>query len=242
MEVDPEVFQFALDTIEAAKSPQQMGRLLFDLRELYHVENIIYHATRIEGSGHKHPLLFLTYDPQWVREYTTKDYFDIDPVVVSGRQANLPLDWNNVDRETPGVRKFFKKADSYGVGRQGYTIPIRPHPGDTVLFTFTSNSNDDDWQAFRSRRKAEFMFIGLHFHEKIVALTDIHRALPKLTPQQLRCMQYLVTGVKPKEIAHNLNLSLSTIRLHLNNARIKLTSANLNEAAAQAVQLGLVKL
>src|SRR5690606_24957338 len=110
----------------------------------------------------------------------------------------------------PRARKFFKEADSYGVGRQGYTMPIRTHSGDTVLFTFTSNVKDDDWKAFLSRRNAELLFIGQQFHEKIVALTGIRQAheLPKLTPQELRCMQYLVTGLAPKDIARNLDLSL----------------------------------
>lgn len=244
MNIDNYAFTYALNTIKSANSQRQLGNLLFELRDLYQIDNVVYHAAHIDGSKVKNPILLLTYDHQWVQEYTRKNLFEIDPVVVSGRQANLPLDWSEVDRETSRARQFFKEADSYGVGRQGYTMPIRTHPDDTVLFTFTSNVKDDEWRAFRAKRKAELLFIGQQFHEKIVSLSGLRQAAerPDLTPQELRCIQYLVLGLSPKSIARNLDLSLRTVRLHLKHARIKLAASTLHEAAAQAVRLRVVKL
>lgn len=244
MQADQGVFRYALDTICEAKTQRQLNRLLFELRDHYQLANIVYHAARIEGLSRKNPILLLTYDPQWIQEYTTRDLFEIDPVVVEGRQSRLPLDWNDVDRNTSQARKFFKQADSFGVGRQGYTMPIRTQEGDVALFTFTSNVKDEEWKIFRAKRKGELLFIGQYFHEKAIEIGGYRNALerPRLTPQELKCLQYLVYGHTPKAIARITDLSIATVRLHLNNARLKLSAATQHEAVATAVKLQLVKL
>lgn len=243
MEVDPAVFRYALDTIIGAKTQRQLNKLLFELRDHYQLANIVYHAARIEGVVRKNPILLLTYDPQWIQEYTKRNLFEIDPVVIEGRQSSLPLDWNDVDRDTAQARKFFKQADSFGVGRQGYTMPIRTHEGDTALFTFTANVKDEEWKTFRAKRKAELLFIGQYFHEKAVEIGGYRNApeQPYLTPQELKCLQYLVDGHTPKDIARITDLSIATVRLHLNNARLKLSAATQHEAAATAMRLRLVR-
>jgi DNA-binding CsgD family transcriptional regulator len=244
MQFNTSLFQQSLERIANAADEPQMADLLFDLKKDYGVANLVYHATHIAGRADKHPFLMLTYDRQWVSEYTTRDYFEIDPVVVSGRIANLPLDWNQLDHKTSRAHKFFKEAESYGVGRQGYTMPIHTLEGDTALFTFTANAKEEDWAEFKAKRQAELLFIAQQFHEKMVALSGIRNipGQPKLSPQELRCLQHLVLGLPPKEIARRFELSLRTVRLHLNNVRRKLSSGTLHEAAANAIKLGLVKL
>ncbi len=244
MQIDPEVFSYVLDKISTARSQREIAYLLFEMRDLYRLENIVYLAAHIEGSFRKNPILMLTYEHQWVQEYTSRNYFRIDPTVVSGRQSNLPLDWKDVDREPYHVCQFFKKADSYGVGRQGYTIPIRTHPSETVLFTFTSNVKNDEWEEFRTRRKAELLFIGQQLHEKIVNLRGMRASVdtPGLTPRELHCLHYLVAGSSAKDIARSLGLSPRTVRFHFDNVRAKLSATTLSEAAARAIKLEIVKL
>ena len=74
--------------------------------------------------------------------------------------------------------------------------------------------------------------------EKLVA----RREQENLTPRELAVLQLVATGRSNKEIVAALNVSLSTVKLHLQNIFSKLGAQDRTQATAVAFQRGIVRL
>jgi DNA-binding NarL/FixJ family response regulator len=61
-----------------------------------------------------------------------------------------------------------------------------------------------------------------------------------LTPRELDVLRSLTTGKTNREIAHDLHLSLSTVKRHLERIIAKLGVSDRTQAAVKAVELGLI--
>jgi DNA-binding NarL/FixJ family response regulator len=74
--------------------------------------------------------------------------------------------------------------------------------------------------------------------EKLVA----RREQENLTPREMAVLQLVATGRSNKEIVAALNVSLSTVKLHLQNIFSKLGAQDRTQATAVAFQRGIVRL
>jgi DNA-binding NarL/FixJ family response regulator len=61
-----------------------------------------------------------------------------------------------------------------------------------------------------------------------------------LTPRELDVLRSLATGKTNRQIAHDLHLSLSTVKRHLERIIAKLGVSDRTQAAVKAVELGLI--
>ena len=61
-----------------------------------------------------------------------------------------------------------------------------------------------------------------------------------LTPRELGVLRSLATGKTNRQIAHELHLSLSTVKRHLERIISKLGVSDRTQAAVKAVELGLI--
>lgn len=67
----------------------------------------------------------VTYSRGWQTHYFLRDYVHADPVVARGRTAVLPFDWETLASDDPAVLGFLADAAKHGVGRNGFSIPVR---------------------------------------------------------------------------------------------------------------------
>jgi DNA-binding CsgD family transcriptional regulator len=238
MEIDQ-----ALTAIERASSVDGLASVLVDWRDESGVANLVYHATSVPACEQPNPVLLLTYDDAWVKHYLQQDYFSIDPVVVAGRNAVLPIDWMSVDHDTPAARHFFAEAESYGVGRHGFTLPIRGPAGERALFTVTANATDDHWHRWRSSYLRDFHLLAHYLHDRAMRLSGLRLddLVRPLSRRERQCLQGLVQGRTPGQIAGDLQLSASAVHGYLRTARRKLDCATLEQAIAKAVRLDLLQ-
>lgn len=223
----------AFNSIFNAESLDDLRKVMLDLREPLGLTNIVYHALRLPKTDELHPMLLLTYEPEWVRRYIESDYFKIDPVVINGRRGFLPVDWSEVDRESVSATRFFAEADRFGVGRQGLTMPIRGPGGERALFTVTANMSQIEWQKRRFAYMRSFQLMGHFFHDRAVQLGGFRSAdhSPELSRREKECLQAIAKGKAPKQIASDLHLSTSAVQLYLQSARQKLGCKSIAEAA-----------
>ena len=234
-----------LDTVNRLTSSQsvnELSQLIRDICKTYGLENAVYHALYIPGSGTFNPILIPTYDPEWIRRYINNDYFQIDPVVNSGKRGFLPLDWSTVDRESSEAISFFKEADRYGVGRHGVTMPVRGPAGERALFTITSNLSEMEWQYYHFNYIKEFQIISHYFHDRVMQLSG-HRMAPSahiLSRREMECLELTADGLVPKRVATRLKISDSAVRLYLRSAVRKLGCASTHQAVAKMVTLELI--
>jgi DNA-binding CsgD family transcriptional regulator len=234
-------FEEAIDAIAVSTNLDELFLALNSFRELYGLANIVYHALHIPDCTHENPILILSYDPAWVKRYKDRNYFQIDPVIASGRRGFLPIDWSETDRYSLSSQKFFAEAESFGVGRQGITMPIRGPSGERALLTLTANSSDEEWRRLRPMYIREFHALAHFVHDRAVKLSGLRKDVtPKLSRRERECLESVARGRVPKLIANDLNISESAVRLYLKSARYKLGCGTMNHTIARAINLELI--
>ncbi|MBZ6414972.1 MULTISPECIES: LuxR family transcriptional regulator [Methylobacterium] len=229
-----------LDRIAASKSVIELKGVIDLLRSEYKIANIAYHAISIPLCEEANPILILTYEDEWVKRYIERDYFTIDPIVAAGRRGFLPIDWAKVDRTSPETQKFFREAEAYHVGRQGVTLPIRGPAGERALFTLTSYLDDAEWQVRRLGFMRDFQLIGHFVHDRAVGLSGYRDKCPALSRREAQCLERIAAGRHVKQIASELDLSVSAVQLYLRSARHKLRCSSNAEAVVKAARTELL--
>jgi DNA-binding CsgD family transcriptional regulator len=234
-------FEAFHDKLAQTSTLGELGALIREVRDAYHLAHVVYHAVHLPRISDPNPILLLTYDPEWVRRYTERDYFRIDPVVVSSRNIILPLDWADVDHESPEMRRFFKEADAIGVGRHGMTIPIRGPGSERALLSITSNASTKVWKDSRFIYMREFLMIAHFIHDGAVRLAGVPGIKRPLSAREREILQLAARGLAPKQIAADLRLSGTAVRLYLQGARSKLECSSLSQGVAKAVSLNIIE-
>ncbi|MBB1093364.1 autoinducer binding domain-containing protein [Rhodopseudomonas palustris] len=229
--------------IERATSTDELSALLHDWRDQMGLTHLVYHATSIPALGQSNALLLFTYDNAWVRHYTERDFFRIDPVVKAGTKGFLPIDWLNVEHQTKETRQFFAEAESYGVGRHGFTLPIRGPAGERALFSINADVPDEHWYRWRFAYLRDVYLPAQYFHDRAMRLSGLRdeRVLRPLTHREKQCLESVVRGHAPGQIASSLSLSLSAVHAYLRAARLKLECATVEQAVAKAIRLDIIQ-
>jgi DNA-binding CsgD family transcriptional regulator len=236
-------FEQARSAIERAQSVDELSGVLADWRDESGLAHLVYHAVHVPASDKSNALLLLTYDDAWVQRYLERDYFRIDPVVIAGRNGFLPIDWMTVDHHTGEARHFFAEAERFGVGRHGFTVPIRGPAGERALFTMTTHATDENWHRWRFAHLRDFHLLAHYFHDRAMRLSGLRRVevMRPLSPREKQCLESLMQGQAPGQTADALGLSVSAVHAYLRTARRKLESATVEQAIAKAIRLDLIQ-
>ncbi len=236
-------FEVTYEKLAQTSTLGQLGDLLGEVRDAYGLAHIVYHAVHLPLTSDPNPILLLTYRPEWVQRYIERDYFRVDPVIAGSRNGFLPLDWADVDHDSPEARDFFMEADAFGVGRHGMTIPIRGPGGERALLSITSNTSSAAWKETRLVYMREFLLIAHFIHDQAVRLAGLRTPAIKrqLSARERETLQLAARGFAPKQIAADLRLSATAVRLYLQGARSKLECATLIQGIAKAVSLDIIE-
>jgi DNA-binding CsgD family transcriptional regulator len=239
---DLEMFADTLNLIREAESLAALNQGMATIRNNHGLANLAYHAISTLGRDETTPLLLMTYNPEWIRRYIDMGYMHSDPVVQIARRSVLPLDWREIERSTQATRQFFTDAVQYGVGRHGLSFPIRGAHGERAVFTVTANGSDEDWSAMRLRNLRDFQTIGHYIHDRVAHLVPFQPATPARapSPQERLCLESFGRGRTPKQIAAELHVSESAVRLYLHSARQKLSCATITQAVSHALRLAII--
>lgn len=231
-------FQRFLKYMETTESSEDLHKLAEITRDIYNLENVAYLALNLNGA----PYSAVTYDPKWAAHYEAQEYMNIDPVVRGAMQQFHPLDWRLLDWSNKRARQFFKEAVEFGVGRQGYTIPIRGPNGQMALFAINHNSDDDEWTQFIAENANDFLLISHHFHQKALTVVAVSTAVESqyLSPREQNVLTYLGAGFSRSQTAEKLSISEHTLRVYVDAARHKLGALNTTHAVALALSQGII--
>jgi DNA-binding CsgD family transcriptional regulator len=202
-----------------------------------------YAALNLPGAGSGRPLLAMTYTPEWQKHYAQERYVDVDPVVKAGLGGILPVDWSEIDRSSPVVRKFFGEAQELKVGSQGLSIPVRGRSGEFALVSFTADVSNREWRLKHHELMRDAMVLAFNFHAAAMRSVQLANAdTPALTHRESSCLRWKAQGKSDSEIATILSISPHTVRFHLECARTRLNAGNATHAVAVAISLGLISL
>ncbi|MEH6739104.1 MAG: autoinducer binding domain-containing protein, partial [Sulfitobacter sp.] len=181
-----------LSDLEQAASLEGMQRVSEALREHYEVDHLVYHW--VDSSGDQYGCG--TYSEEWQQKYLTENYLRIDPVIQGCYQRFHPVDWKRLDWSSKAAREFLKVSAEYGVGNQGFSIPIRGPNGQFALFTINHSCADEEWAKFTHENRRDLILIAHYFNEKALDFEPVR--LPEqqqsLSPREVDAMTVLAIG------------------------------------------------
>ena len=182
----------------------------------------------------------VTYSVRWQHRYFEKQYVLIDPVMAKGSKAVLPFDWEELVSDDPVVQAFFMDALSYGVGRNGISIPVRNRRGAFAVVSFSSNHSRQEWEEFKTSNMVKLQLISVLVDS--AASVNLKLVIPpvKLSKREEQCLIWAARGKTYQDISDILNISFGSVKSYLDTARHKLNCINLTHAVAVAIATGVI--
>jgi DNA-binding CsgD family transcriptional regulator len=181
----------------------------------------------------------VTYPMQWQRRYFHRSYHAVDPVCKIGLTAALPFDWRSLRNSSAKIAAFLADAARHGIGVNGVTIPIRNRANGVGLMSFSSDLADLDWDEYMLRYLGKLQILAC----LIDAASNIKMRLPsnamELTKREEQALAWAARGKTANDTATIMNLSYASVKTYLENARRKLSCANVTHAVAAAIATGI---
>jgi DNA-binding CsgD family transcriptional regulator len=199
-----------------------------------------YHARALPNANNANPLVVTTYPDRWATHYAGEGFVYVDPVVIEAERSVVPVDWRELDRSSPVVRRLFGEAQDFGVGAQGLTICIRGPHQDRALFSVNSDLSDRDWTLVKPTLLQEMQVFAHYLHRQVMTLHGPPPATIPLSRREQECLVLTTRGLSIKEIARAIKVSPPAVKAYLDSARRKLDAVNKTQAAVIAMRRGLI--
>ncbi len=227
-----------LTALDASTGLEGLQDTTVALRDHYGIDHVVYHW--VDSAGDQYGCG--TYSDAWRDRYLEQNYLRIDPVIQGCYQHFHPVDWKRLDWSSKAARAFFNEALEYGVGNQGYSVPIRGPNGQFALYTSNHNCSDDDWARFIDDHGRDLILIGHYLNRKALELEPGRQPEPAqpLSPREVDAMTMLALGYSRAQVANSLSISEHTLRVYIESARFKLGALNTTHAVARALSRGLI--
>ena len=227
-----------LEDIQQVETLEGFQSATEGLRDILGIQHVVYHWVNSVGERFGAG----TYSSDWVDRYLEKDYLRMDPVIFGCFQRFTPVNWKQLDWSSKAAKAFFLEAIEYGVGTQGYSIPIRGPNGQFALFTLNDTVSDAAWESFIARHGRSLVIVAHEFNKKALEFDTADHTLPvpALSPRELSAIQHLAKGLSRAQAAAELGISEHTLRVYIEAARHKLGALNTTHAVARALSLGMI--
>jgi DNA-binding CsgD family transcriptional regulator len=228
------------DLIDQTGSDLDNFTLLKIVRDTLNLTNVAYFAQHLPPLTNREPYIEVTYPQAWIDHYKAKKYVEIDPVLREPMKTILPTDWSTLPRATPRVRQMFADAETFGVGHQGLTIPIRGPRGELAFFSVTMDIPDCEWKLFLRSNLPTLQIVAHFYHDRVLEQHGIRTPNVHLSPRELDVLRWAANGKAVQDTAAILDLSSHTVQTYLEMARTKLQALNTSHAVARALALALI--
>jgi len=227
-----------LEQLETADGLDGMQSAVEALRDEFAVDHMMYHW--VVASGDQFGVG--TYSQEWVERYVDQSYERIDPVILGCFRRFHPVDWKRLDWSSKAARSFLTEAMTYGVGNQGFSVPIRGPNGQFALFSANHTCSDNEWADFTEDHRTSLILVAHYLNEKALDLEPDKAPDPNqtLSPREADAMTLLAMGYSRAQVAETLNISEHTLRVYIESARFKLGALNTTHAVARALSRGLI--
>lgn len=227
-----------LGKLDQAQTLEDVQEVILSVRDHYEIEHIVYHWISADGGQFG----VGSYDLNWVQRYVDRDYLRIDPVIIGCFNRFHPTDWKKFDWSSKQARLFREDAIKYGVGNQGFSIPIRGPNGQFALFSLSHTCTDKVWAKFTQANQRDWILIAHFFNHKALELSQDRIPPPSrtLSPRETDALAFLAMGYSRGQIAELLKISEHTLRAYIESARHKMNALNTTHAVAQAMADGLI--
>lgn len=225
-----------LEELEQAEGLDALQQASESLRTYFAVDHVVYHW--VDSAGDQYGCG--TYSDEWRMRYLEQNYLRVDPVIAGCFQRFHPVDWKRLDWSSKAARAFRAEAMAFGVGNQGYSVPVRGPVGQFALFTVSHNCDDATWEAFTTEHGRDLILIAHYFNRKALEFEPDRTPenAQSLSPRETDAMTLLAMGYSRAQVAQSLEISEHTLRVYVESARFKLGAMNTIHAVARAISRG----
>ncbi|MFT3986858.1 helix-turn-helix transcriptional regulator [Aestuariivirga sp.] len=217
-------------------------KYLLRAREKFDVLNLSYWFLGTSAQTPDRMTWLSTYDETYTSIYM-RDFSPLgDPAFNICFSRQLPLDWAEVRASDNSVEEIHHVAESFGIGRQGISIPIRDEGFGHAMFSVNFECEDRHWGEMRQVLANGLHLFAHYFHQRV---KDVISQRPlsgdfELSPREREVLKWAADGKTAWETAKVIGLSERAIRLYTENAMAKLRAKTKTQAVAIAVKTGLI--
>lgn len=244
----PEVAAFG-DTIEAIRNAYEVEHVYYYAlslgvdarpRDEYYIGDLPAVDGTVRQGGRR--LAAMSYAPDWITRYVEAKFIETDPVLNRAHASFDPIDWNNLDWRGNHNQLFLNEATDFGVGNQGYTVPVRGPGGQFAIFTINKTCSNDEWSQLLTEYRTDFMLLAHFTHQRMLKLAGLEHTHPirPLSNRERDAIRLIADGLSRGQAADKLGISENTFRVYIDSARHKLGALNVPHAIALAAHRGLV--
>lgn len=185
---------------------------------------------------------FNDWPQEWLALYQRENFVVHDFGVAEARMRFVPFTWSEAYRQrtlSAGEKQLWKLANAFG-WYDGLSVPIHGPAGYFGLVTFASGRGNEPI----ARPVREYLhLIAVALHERcrqidgpgIIGLTG-----DALTVRELECLRWVAAGLSDPQIAERMQLSATTVKGHVDAARVKLGARTRAQAITMALYAGLI--
>jgi len=230
--------QTIVEAIPEVADQAELNRLLRLVRSAFDLDNAIYYALSLGGDMAGREFGAMTYPSKWHERYEDVRYRDLDPVVVNSATTFVPFDWRTLDWTGRPLRRLLSEAKEFRVGNQGYSVPLHGPLGQFAMFSVSKQCAPEEWAVLLAEAAQELLLIAHHVHRQVLSVTGAEsmRASKPLSPREKEALTLIAAGRSRGQVADQLQISESTLRVYLDSARHKLGGLNTFHAIAIAMK------
>lgn len=184
----------------------------------------------------------MSYSADWMARYVEANFTTTDPVLLEATQRFDPVDWTEINWERNKGVDFFEEAVDFGLGNQGYSVPVRGPAGQFAIFNINKTCSSETWQKFLREHRGDMMLLAHFTHQQIlkVAGHEPKRTSRPLSNRERDAIRLIADGLSRGQAADKLGISENTFRVYIDSARHKLGALNIPHAIALAAHRGLI--
>lgn len=250
-----------LEKLSSLPQLESFGDTIESIRAAYEVNHVAYSAKSLGLEARSRPdrhiaglpevngVLLATgrrvaatsYSADWMNLYVER-FSELDPVVLGASASFDPVDWADLDWRDSDRHGFREEATAFGIGNQGYTIPVRGPAGQFALFTINKTCSREEWKTLLKEHRTDFMLLAHFAHQRVLKLAGHEDASPTrpLSARERDALRLVAAGLSRGQAADKLGISENTFRVYIDSARYKLCALNVPHAIALAAHKGII--
>jgi len=183
---------------------------------------------------HKQPshVLFGEWPEGWAQRYFSAGHLNRDPTIEHARRGERLMRWRE---DADPENQVMAEARSFGL-HDGLTVPLTSLQGVRLAVSYGGDRLSDSPQALTILQVISALTMA-----RALELARKRRATaPKLTPAQMRCLEWAALGKTNWEISAILGVSEKTVEKHLSAAFLRFGVTSRVQLACEAIRHGLI--
>lgn len=211
-----------------------------ELAEKFGYSHLTYFGILSDGRVSSSRQLITTYSSDWEKHYFQNRYDDFDPVIQMAMKRVLPLEWEDIPKETAAVRAFFGEAEDFGVPSNGISIPVRGPIGDRALVSLNSDCGEREWQRAKTFKLSDLTYCAHLIHSAVKSSYTVgsRENQVSLSKREKDVLRWAARGKTCWETGQVLGLTERTVDFYIKNACAKLGASTKTQAVSLAISNG----